>query len=79
MKLTKAISQRLKYLIKENNISQYELFKRTGLPQSTISTIKNDKVEDIKISTIYQICIGFNIEFKDFFNDKNFKLDNLDD
>ncbi|MBQ8615004.1 MAG: helix-turn-helix transcriptional regulator [Clostridia bacterium] len=79
MKLKDAVAKRLQYLLNNPKISQYQLFKRTGIPQSTISTIKNGKADDIKLSTIYQICIGFGIEFMDFFNDDNLKIENLED
>ena len=79
MKLKDAIAKRLQYLLNNPKISQYELFKRTGIPQSTISTIKNGKADDVKLSTLFQICVGFGIELTDFFNDKILKIENIED
>ena len=79
MKLTSAISKRIKDICSEMNITQYELFKRTGVPQSTISTIIKGEISTIKLSTIYEICSGLNIEISDFFDTNDFKLENLDD
>lgn len=79
MKLTLAVSHRIKTICEEMNITQYELFKRTGVPQSTISTILKGEVSTVKLSTIYEICSGLNMELSDFFNPDYFKLENLDD
>ena len=79
MKLTTAVSKRIKDLCKERNITQYELFKRTGVPQSTISTIIKGNISTVKLSTIYDICSGLNIEISEFFDSEIFKLSKLDD
>lgn len=79
MKLTNAISKRIKERLKEQNMTQYELFKRTGVPQSTISMILNNKVNSILISTIYQLCIGLDLEMSEFFNKPYLKLENIED
>lgn len=79
MKLNKAISLRLKEIIKELGITQYELFKRTGVPQSTISTILKGDVSTVKLSTLYDICSGLNIEFVDFFSSPLFSIENITD
>ena len=79
MKLMQAVSKRLKEILKEKEITQYELFKRSGVPQSTISTILKGDIKTVKLSTIYEICSGLNIEIHDFFNVDYLKIENLDD
>lgn len=79
MKLTDAIGGRIKELLSEKGMSQYELSKVTGVPQSTISMILNKNVKTIKISTLYDICCGFGIDLSDFFNTDILKNNNLDD
>lgn len=79
MKLVKAVSKRLKEILMEKGITQYELFKMSGVPQSTISTIINADIKTVKLSTIYEICSGLNIEIYDFFNADYLKIENLDD
>ena len=78
MKLKEAFAKRLKEILKERNLTQYALFKLTGVPQSTISTIFNSDTKSISLSTIYEICSGLNIEFSDFFNSEFLKLENID-
>lgn len=79
MKLKDAIAKRIKEILKINNISQYELFKRSGVPQSTISTILNSEIKTVKLSTIYEICSGLEIELDYFFDCDYLKMKNLED
>lgn len=79
MKLKDAVAKRIKEIIKEKGITQYELFKRTGVPQSTISTILNAETKTVKLSTIYEICSGLEIELSEFFNCSYLSIENLDD
>jgi len=79
MKLVKAMSKRIKEIIKQKGITQYELYKLSGVPQSTISTILKGELITIKLSSIYEICSGLNIEFSEFFDCSYLKLENIDD
>lgn len=79
MKFKDAIAKRIKEIIKEKGITQYQLFKQSGVPQSTISTILNSETKLVKISTIFEICDGLNIELSEFFDCDYMKTNNLDD
>ena len=79
MKLNQEVAKRLKSCLKEKKMTQYALSMKTGVPQSTISTIINGKVESVLLSTIYQLCIGLEMELNDFFNDKILFLENIED
>lgn len=79
MKLKDAIAKRIKEIIKTKGITQYQLFKQSGVPQSTISTILNSETKTTKISTIFEICDGLNIELSEFFDCDYMKTNNLDD
>lgn len=79
MKLKDAIAKRIKEIIKTKGITQYQLFKKSGVPQSTISTILNSETKTTKISTIFEICDGLNIELSEFFDCDYMKTNNLDD
>ena len=79
MTLVKGVSKRLKEILRSRNMTQYALFKASGVPQSTISTILKGEINTIKLSTIYDICSGLNIEFTEFFDCKYLKLDNIED
>jgi len=69
MKLSDAIRVRIKYYLKKNDMNIWELFKRSGVPCSTISTFLNGKTELLKIDTLLYICNGFDITLQEFFAD----------
>ena len=73
MLLSDAIRQRIKNLLKENNMNIWKLYKATGVPASTLTYFINQKRGLITIRTLLHICEGFNIELKDFFDDPLFK------
>ena len=77
MTLTKAIGERIKNLLAERHFSQYELYKRGGVPRSTVCCIINNKVNRVSTEIIYQICATLEISLQEFFDDPLF--DNLDD
>ena len=79
MKLKEAFAKRLREILEERGLTQYALFKLTGVPQSTISTIFNADTKSISLSTIYDICSGLNIEFSTFFDCEILKLENIDE
>ena len=79
MQLNKAISIRIKELCKERNITQYRLSMKSGVPQSTLSTIMSCTFPSMKMRIIYEICEGFEIELKEFFNSPVFARENLED
>lgn len=47
MLLTNALIKRIKELIKDRKITQYELFKRSGVIPSTINMILKGKVKTV--------------------------------
>ncbi len=77
MKLTEAIAQRVKDLLDERNFKQYDLFKKGGIPRSTLSALVNSKIKNVSTDLVYQICATLGITLEEFFADKLFE--NLDD
>ncbi len=78
--LLKVVAVRIKELMNERGLNQYKLSQITGIPQSTLSTIFNtEERNDIRLSTIYEICSGLEIEFMDFFNSECVKIKNIKD
>ena len=60
-------------------MTQYQLFKKSGVPQSTKSTILNCSYLSVKIRIIYELCEGFDISLEEFFNSPLFERENIDD
>ncbi len=77
MKLQDAIILRIEQLCIEKNMTKYDLFKSSGVPQSTLTSIKKKRSGAVKISTLYWICEGFEISLQDFFNSPLFDRNNI--
>ncbi len=79
MKLNVAISTRIRELCEERRMTQYALSMKSGVPQSTLSTIMKCTFPSMKVRIIYEICEGFEMNIKDFFDSPLFDRDNLMD
>lgn len=79
MKLQDAIILRIEQLCLENNMTKYDLHQKSGVPQSTLTSIKKKRSSSAKIITIYSICEGFEISLEEFFNSPLFARENIDD
>lgn len=79
MKLNEAVSARITELCQERNLTQYKLYLKSGVPQSTLSTIMSCSYPSMKLRIIYEICDGLEISLYDFFNSPLFDRDNLED
>lgn len=78
MQLNEAISKRLSELLTERNMTPYLLYKRSGVPKSTISNIINRSYDSVKLRIIHELCQGFEINIYDFFNSPLFEESNLE-
>lgn len=74
MKLYEAIAERTKQLLNERGLSNYHLFKRGGIPRSTISAVINAKKQNVTTNTVYQICSTLEISLKEFFDNPIFDI-----
>jgi len=79
MKLNEAVAYRIKELCKERGITQYQLYLKTGVPQSTLSTIMKCSYPSMKLRIIYEICDGLEITLEEFFESKVFKRENIEE
>lgn len=60
------MAERIKELCKKKNMSQYELAKKAGMTQSSISSLLNEG-NIPKVSTLEKVCKGFGITLAQFF------------
>lgn len=79
MQLNEAISKRIQELCSERGMTQYKLSMKSGVPQSTLSTIMKCTFPSMKLRIIYEICEGFEISIQEFFNSPLFDRENLID
>ena len=78
MKLNQAISARLTELLKEKQMTQYQLFIKSGVPKSTIRNVINCSYDSVKLRVIHEMCQGLGISISEFFDSPLFQEGNLD-
>ena len=78
MKLNEAVSKRLSELLDERNMTQYQLYMKSGVPKSTIGNIINCSYDSVKLRIIHEMCQGLEIGIDTFFASSLFKEENLE-
>ncbi len=68
MLLEDAVALRIEQLCIERKMTKYELSERSGVPQTTLSSIKKKRSTSVKMKTLYAICEGFDISLAEFFS-----------
>jgi DNA-binding Xre family transcriptional regulator len=78
MQLNQAVSMRLTQLLKERNMTQYQLYIKSGVPKSTIHNIIHCTYDSLKIRVLHELCQGLEIDLTEFFNSPLFQEVNLE-
>ena len=78
MQLNEAVSARLKEILRERNMTQYQLYMKSGVPKSSIGNIVNCAYDSVKLRVIHEICQGLEINISEFFNSPLFDEMNLE-
>ena len=78
MLLNQAVSKRLLELLGEREMTQYQLYMKSGVPKSTIGNIINCSYDSVKLRILHELCQGLGIDLCDFFQSPLFKEDNLE-
>lgn len=78
MKLNQAVSRRLSELLIQQNMTQYQLYIKSGVPKSTIGNIINCSYDSVKLRVLHEICQGLGIGLDLFFASPLFQEENLD-
>ena len=78
MKLNQAVSARLSQLLREQGMTQYQLFIKSGVPKSTIGNVINCSYDSVKLRVIHEMCQGLGISISEFFDSPLFQEGNLD-
>lgn len=79
MTLSEAVAIRLDELMKERNITQYRLFKLSGVAQTTIGDIRLQRNKSVSLLILHELSQGLGISLYDFFDCPLFKGDNITD
>ncbi len=78
MQLNEAVSKRLEELLKQRDMTQYQLYMKSGVPKSTIGNIINCAYPSMKLRIIHELCQGLNISITEFFQSPIFDESNLE-
>ena len=78
MLLSEAVSQRLAQLLREKDMTQYQLYMKSGVPKSTIGNVINCAYDSVKLRIIHEICQGLGISICEFFQSPLFEENNLE-
>ena len=78
MKLNEAVSRRLTELLAEKNMTQYQLFLKSGVPKSTIGNVVNCAYDSVKLRVLHELCQGLSIDLNEFFDSLLFREENLE-
>lgn len=79
MLFKEAVSKRIYDLCEEYNYSPNKLAEMSAIAPSTLRDILTLKVSNPSSYVIYRICKTLKITLQDFYNDKIFDFNNLDD
>lgn len=78
LKLNEALSKRLNELLEARNMTQYQLYIKSGVPKSTLHNIINCEYDSVKLRIIHEICQGLEIDIPEFFDSPLFDETNLE-
>ena len=79
MKLCEAIALRIKELLKEKKMTQYALFLKSGVPQTTISAFVRCLHENPSTTVLWDIVQGLGVSMSEFYNSPLFDVENIVD
>lgn len=80
MTLSKAIITRINNLMKIKNIENpYQLALKCGLDESVIRSVLSGRTVHPNVHTMFFIAVGFDMTLSEFYNDKLFDIDNIDE
>lgn len=78
MQLNQAVSKRLTELLVERNMTQYQLYMKSGVPKSTIGNLVNCTYDSMKLRVLHELCQGMEISLSEFFASPLFEEENLE-
>ena len=78
MQLNQAVSRRLTELLAERNMTQYQLYMKSGVPKSTIGNLVNCTYDSMKLRVLHELCQGMEISLPEFFASPLFEEENLE-
>ncbi len=78
MQLREAVGVRIREIAEKQDITMYQLYKRSGVPKSTISNILRGTHGSVTLRIIHELCQGLGISLAEFFASPLFDENNLE-
>ena len=69
LKLNQAVYKHLSEFLDERNMTQYQLYMKSGVPKSTIGNIINCSCDSVKLRIIHEMCQGLEIGIDTLFKE----------
>ena len=80
MTLSTAIIQRINNLMNIYEIKNpYQIALKCGLDESVIRSVLSGRTVHPSVHTMFFIALGFNMTLSEFYDDKLFDVDNIDE
>ena len=77
MTLNQALSQRIRQILKEKNLTQYRLELNAGISHSTMNCFLNGRYKACNFKTLILIIRALGMSVSEFFDDKIFEDESL--
>lgn len=78
MTLSKAVSTRIRQILKDKKLSQYKLEQMTGITHNTMLSFLNNKYRSCNLRTLVIVIMALNMSIKEFFDDELFNNEQLE-
>ena len=72
-----AVVDRICEFIEKQNLTQYALAMRSGLPFPTVKSIMQRRTKNITLKTVILLSKGLGVKPSEFINDDDFLADNI--
>lgn len=73
MTLNDAVAKRINMLLRERQMTQYRLERKSGLIHGAVDRILNGQNKTVTLTTIYKLARGFDMTYLEFLDDDVFR------
>lgn len=78
MTVCQAVAIRIRALLKDKNMTQYRLEKRSGIQHGTMNSIMSARNKSVELNTLMMIASGFGLSLIEFLDDPIFTCEELE-
>ena len=78
MTVSEAVAKRISALLRENNMTQYRLEKKSNIQHGSMQCIMNGRNKKTMLNTVIMIARGFDMTVDEFLDDEIFRSEYLE-